>query len=357
MLSHLADRGSRRVGLDLIRGIAIALVLLRHAWPAIFAGAGIVGVVMFFALSGYLITSMLQREYIATGAVSFRRFGALRALRLVPALAFMLLVFVIIESIFNPLGDRGVIVQTVLAALFYLRDLPLPFATSPAINTLWTLAVEEQFYLVWPVLLVAALRRSAVGKLVVFSIVFLLLASSASVLAFANDPATVYILPTTWASSLVIGAAAALYRERVVEALRRTRVSDPAVLVSCAVVFAALSLTPDAKNLAVMYIFGGPIVAVMTVGLIVVVERWDALPFRALEPVRMLGVVSYGVYLWNALTLNWLSFTGQWSGLLSIVATVLLAIISWHSVERVGRALRLRLLGRSALAKVGSSNR
>ena len=83
-------RDGRIAGLDLIRGLAIALVLLRHAWPSTFAGGGIVGVVMFFALSGYLITGLLLSDIRRLGRVRYVRFYRNRALRLVPALVLML---------------------------------------------------------------------------------------------------------------------------------------------------------------------------------------------------------------------------------------------------------------------------
>lgn len=340
----------RLPGLDVIRGIAIALVLLRHSWPAVFAGAGIVGVVMFFTLSGYLITSMLQRELASTGRVSFSRFALARAMRLLPALALMLLVFAFVESVFNPLGDRSTVGPSVAAALLYLRDFPLPFSTSPAINTLWTLAVEEQFYLFWPIILVTALRHRAIGRTLAVTIAGLIVASSVSVAVFAKDPGTVYILPTTWASSLLIGAAAAVYRDRVLALLRAA--SGPRWLMMSVVgaLLATLALYPDAKNTAWIYLAGGPLIAVLTVVLIFVMQEWKSLPWRLLEPVRLLGLVSYAVYVWNALVVNWCVPLGAFSGIASIVFTILLGIVSWFTVERPARWLRMRMVARSPVA-------
>jgi peptidoglycan/LPS O-acetylase OafA/YrhL len=334
----------RLPGLDVIRGIAIALVLVRHSWPAVFAGAGIVGVVMFFTLSGYLITSLLQRELATTGRVSFSRFALMRAIRLVPALALMLVVFAIVESVFNPLGDRSTVALTIAAALLYLRDFPLPFATSPAINTLWTLAVEEQFYLFWPAILVFATRRRVVGKTIVIALAGLIVASSVSVGVFAYDPATVYILPTTWASSLVVGAAAAVYRDRVVALLRAASRFRMPMMVAVAVLLAALSLYPSAKNTVWIYVVGGPTIAILTVVLIFVLGEWKSLPWRALEPVRLLGLVSYAVYIWNAIVLEWCVPMGPLSGIASIAITLLFGVVSWFTVERAARWLRRRIV-------------
>jgi peptidoglycan/LPS O-acetylase OafA/YrhL len=321
----------------------------------VFPGAGIVGVVMFFTLSGYLITSLLRREVATTGRVSYRRFALMRAIRLLPALSLMLVVFAIVESVFNPLGDRSTVVPTVLAAFLYLRDFPLPFNTSPAINTLWTLAVEEQFYLFWPAILVMAIRRRVVGKTLVISIAGLVAVSAVSVGIFASDPATVYILPTTWASSLLVGAAAAVYRERILALLHAASRFRAPMMAAVAVILAALSLYPSAKNTVWIYLLGGPMIAILTVALIFVFGAWKSLPWRALEPVRILGLVSYAVYIWNALVLSWCASLGALSGIASIVFTLLFGAVSWFTVERAARWVRRRILAKSASATEGTT--
>jgi peptidoglycan/LPS O-acetylase OafA/YrhL len=256
----------------------------------------------------------------------------------------MLVVFAIVESVFNPLGDRSTVPLTIAAALLYLRDFPLPFATSPAINTLWTLAVEEQFYLFWPAILVFATRRRVVGRTIVIALAGLIVASSVSVGVFAYDPATVYILPTTWASSLVVGAAAAVYRDRVVALLHAASRFRMPMMVAVAVLLAALSLYPNAKNTVWIYVVGGPTIAILTVVLIFVLGEWKSLPWRALEPVRLLGLVSYAVYIWNAIVLEWCVPMGPLSGIASIVITLLCGVVSWFTVERAARWLRRRIV-------------
>jgi peptidoglycan/LPS O-acetylase OafA/YrhL len=336
---------SRRLpGFDLLRGVAIGLVLLRHSWPTLFAGAGIVGVVMFFTLSGYLITGLLQRELSGTGVVSFRRFALRRAIRLLPALTLMLLVFAVVETAVNPLGDRPIVGQTIVAALLYLRDFPLPFATSPAINTFWTLAVEEQFYLLWPVILVTAIRHGFVGRILVIGVGGLVLISSISVGVFATDPATVYILPTTWSSALLIGASAAIYRERLAYSIGWVLRRRALLYITVGVIFAGVALFPGAKNSSWLYIVGGPAIACLTVVLILLLEDWRSLPTRMLEPLRRLGLISYAVYVWNSLVVNWFAPLGALSGVATLAATIMLGTASWFTVERLGGRLKSRLV-------------
>ncbi|MET4782797.1 acyltransferase [Glaciihabitans sp. UYNi722] len=332
----------RRPGYDVLRGLAIALVLLRHTWDQTFPGAGIVGVVVFFTLSGYLITGILDREVGRTSRISFSRFYMHRVLRLYPALLLMLIVFTVVESILNVLGDRAIVPQTVGAAMLYLRDFPLPFATSPAINTLWTLAVEEQFYLVWPALFLLAMRRKAINTLLLWAFVTLVVLCTVSALIFARDPATIYILPTTWSSTIVVGAAAYIHRDKIDRLVERSRVIRMMGLVVAVGALLGLSIFPDAKNSLWLYLVGGPLIAVLTVLLISICGRWSVLPTRFLEPLRLLGIISYAVYAWNALILDWLRAVGGFPHWVEIPSTILVAILSWITVEAWGRRARRR---------------
>src|SRR6476661_159015 len=120
----MTDEGSRRMpGLDVLRGLAILLVLMRHGLPEVFGNAGIVGVVVFFALSGYLITGVLTADHARTGTVSFLEFYRRRALRLFPPLLLLLLVFSVVELVTDRLHDRWYLPKTLVTALSYTSDL------------------------------------------------------------------------------------------------------------------------------------------------------------------------------------------------------------------------------------------
>ncbi|GAP55869.1 putative peptidoglycan O-acetyltransferase YrhL [Arthrobacter sp. Hiyo6] len=211
--AHQTAERPRLDGLDVLRGAAVGAVLLGHSWPGIFQGAGIVGVIVFFVLSGYLITGVLARDIQRHRKVRYGRFYAHRAFRLLPALILFLGVYAVVELAADVLGDRskGQIGYTLLAGFGYLKDLPLPFDVSLAIGPLWTLAVEEQFYLVWPALLALALRSNRQGRLIGWSAAVVLSLMTASVLGmllFAPQlHSLVYALPTTWGLGLIIGSA------------------------------------------------------------------------------------------------------------------------------------------------------
>ncbi|NAZ85058.1 acyltransferase family protein [Kineococcus indalonis] len=329
--------GGRRPGLDVLRGFAVLLVLLRHAAPETFGGAGIVGVVVFFCLSGYLITGILVREVRTTGHLALRRFYRNRALRLLPALALVVTAFAVVEVATDVLGDRAVVLPTVLLAVTYTSDLSLVLGVpiSEGLGHLWTLAVEEQFYLVWPLLVLAAARRGRTGLVVGALACVALVVQWATVAVAHRDASVLYTLPTSWAVTLLVGAATALHGERLARVLR-TPAGAVLPVLSAALLLGAC-LVPDAKALAATYVVGAPAVALCTSVLVVALQEAPAAPLRWAEPLRLLGLISYGAYLWNFLVVGWLAAvvgTGAAVGVAGIAATVALAVVSWFALER-----------------------
>lgn len=334
----MSPKRERIKGLDVLRGVAIGLVMLRHAWPETFGGAGIVGVVLFFALSGYLISGILMKDIDANGRVDYRRFYRNRVLRLIPAMVLLLIVFSGVELIIGPSnGTKGLVVGVAVAGL-YLQDL-LPFFAYPGINHLWTLAVEEQFYLVWPALLVLFVRKEFLRKGLIASILgaFSLCVLSVFLAASMFNVSVVYPLPTTWASALMIGGAARIFQYRVSEIYRR----HAGFLVGGAILFLVVfSFLPDAKWHAATYILGGPMIATSAVILINYLISWRNLPSKIWSPICSLGVVSYGAYLWNGPITHWIIDVLHLSPWITLPATIVAAVGSWSLVEK--HALRLK---------------
>src|SRR5215831_18555046 len=154
----LPERGNFRTDIEGLRGVAILLVVAFHAGVSWLAG-GYVGVDVFFVLSGYLITTMLAREVVATGDVDFAEFYARRARRLLPALVVVLLATLAIAMTAYAPIDRPAIATDARAVALHSVNVVFAsgavnyYATSdnPLLHT-WSLAVEEQFYVVWPLL-------------------------------------------------------------------------------------------------------------------------------------------------------------------------------------------------------------
>lgn len=316
---------TRRIqGLDLLRGIAVGLVVLRHAFPDACAGAGVVGVVMFFALSGHLITGLLLGELERTGTVDLRRFYVRRARRLVPALLVLVAGFALVTLLLDPLGDRASLGRDVLVALTWTGNLPR-LTPDGATFHLWTLATEEQFYLLWPALLALAFRRRVVLVLLAGAGVVCLLAALLTVLWLRAEPDLAYALPTSWAVCFVVGAASRVLAPRV---------AVPAWAPGAALVGLGLLSVVPLRGHALTYLLAGPAVALLTAVLLLAWRDWADVSARALRPVVWLGTVSYAAYLWNYPLTLWLRPHVDHAGLLAAVLTVPAAALSWHLVER-----------------------
>lgn len=310
----------RVAGLDLLRGIAVGMVVLRHALPEPFAGAGVVGVVMFFAISGYLITGLLTDERERTGRVDLRRFYARRARRLVPALVVLVAGVALVTLVLDPLGDRGSLPRDVLVALTWTGNLP-HLTPSGATFHLWTLATEEQFYLLWPGLpLVLGPRRALLVAVLASA-----MACALTVAWLREDLDLAYALPTVWAGCFVLGAAARVHRDR----LRLPAWAPPGALAGL-----GLLAVVELRGHLLTYLLGGPVIAALTCVLLLSWRSWTRVdgPLRALV---WLGTVSYGAYLWNYPLTLWLRPAGPASAaVIGVALTLVAAALSHRWVER-----------------------
>ncbi|SFK14057.1 acyltransferase [Cellulomonas sp. KH9] len=320
-----------RVGAwDALRGAAIALVMLRHAWPDVFPGAGVVGVVMFFALSGHLITGLLVDEAQETGRVDLRGFWWRRLRRLVPALVVLVVGFVVVTLTLDPLGDVDTLGRSVAVSLTYTANVPSVglVGVSPAIYHLWTLATEEQFYLVWPLVVVLAVRAGRLRTGVALAGLVAALLCVVTVVWFRADPDAAYPLATSWLGCFVVGAASRVLQDRWPRPA-----TGPAAVAAAVALLAVLSVV-DLRGHAATYLLAGPAVAVATVVLVQAGRRHVTLR-PAWRPLVALGTVSYGAYLWNYPLTLWLRPTlDDATGLVAVPATLLAAAASWWLVER-----------------------
>ena len=347
--------------MDGLRALAVLAVVWYHLSPRSLP-SGYLGVDVFMVVSGFLITGLLVREFDRTGRVHLAAFWGRRFRRLVPALVLMLFAVALWTHLAGPRALSPSIHSQGLAALFYVSNWKLIAdgvtyggavgASCPLVH-LWSLAVEEQFYLLWPPLLVGLLTISRGHRRRVAVVAGLGALASALLMArfFANGHDTIraYYGTDTRAQAFLIGALAALVapqlRERGRLVVRRLGVIG---LAGLAVV--VLTDVPD-----LLYRGGFAVVAVLA-AFAVVATTMPGPVTRGLDraPLRAIGRVSYGIYLWHwpaitLLTPERLGLTGLPVTVVRLAATGAGAAGSWFAIER--RLPRVRAV-RIAFASV-----
>jgi len=333
----LAIPDRRIAGLDVLRGISILLVLLHHGFPLLLPGGGVVGVVMFFTLSGFLITRSLLGEIAKKGRLDLPRFAWRRALRLLPPLWLMLAGYALITLLFDPLGERSSLPKTLFVSMTYTTDMPFNIGSHTVFH-LWTLATEAQFYLLWPAVILIGLKTKRMWLAMAAAGAIVLAGCLAGLSYAGSDFLMTYRFPTSWGLALVIGSVAALAAHRgfSFSSFGQTGLSKlglGAVVVVSLLVIGKLSLLLMPGESHTYFVFC-PLVAVATSLLILRWSTWEA-AWRPMRLLILLGMVSYGAYLWNYPIVIWLRHWNEaWSGPLSLVLTLIMATLSWKLLER-----------------------
>jgi peptidoglycan/LPS O-acetylase OafA/YrhL len=355
----------RRLGqvpaLDGLRAVAVLLVVFSHT-PLLtgpgftgigpidrLAKGGFLGVDVFFVLSGFLITALLLREQADNGRVGFWAFYQRRALRLLPALVLLLLAHAIYAEATGLSRDHEL--KSIGAALVYLYNwLPLVDFDAPAqgLGHLWSLAIEEQFYLLWPAVLILFLgvRRNAN---LVLAVIVAAIAAIGLHRIFVWESADSWIFPfvrtDTRADSLLVGAllAAMWVRYRT-----PNRGLAPAAWIATAVVAVSILFADPERPFVYRGGFTAVAFAVAVVVLAVVDGRWIGTRVLSFGPLRLIGRVSYGLYLWHlAVFFAVARYTPDWPTPARIVfafgLTALFTALSWHFVEQPALRLKHRL--------------
>ncbi len=333
--------------LDGLRGVAILLVLLSHAHAPLFEGA-FYGVDLFFVLSGFLITSLLLMEIERSGTVDYWRFCRRRLYRLMPALVLFLAVYCLVAPLLWPgLTD---IYSDALVSLLYLADYGIAFFDSPdTLLHMWSLSVEEHYYLLWPLVLLGLVRWSRPGRLWRAILVLALLAWAWRVLWIVQGQKfyEIFFRFDTRMTGLLMGsllAALLLEQPRWFQALR-TRLAHGVWLV-LAVPLLLAQAWDDMNALA----WGMSVVECATAVVLLSVldgrgAAYEALSHRFLVQV---GKLSYGIYLWHYPVVRYLRADLPWQAtvVLGFLISLALAAVSFYTIERW--AMRRRDRGRTA---------
>jgi peptidoglycan/LPS O-acetylase OafA/YrhL len=336
--------------LDGIRGIAILLVVAHHTHAVLapsagwFPTGGFLGVDVFFVLSGFLITSLLIGEHARTRRLRLWRFYGRRALRLLPALFVLLGAYLVYAYVSGLPG--GPARAGVLAIAFYYNNWRVAFTLkgAPGLGGLWSLAVEEQFYVVWPLVLFALLwiRRPAIIATTITATIIAVAVHRAQLWQTPGSWLALYIRTDTRADSLLVGAlVAVLWNARKVP---RRGVATAGTIGAVIVVASVFHF-----NFTDSFLYhGGFTIVAVAVGVVIIASLespWFARPVLRATVLRAAGRVSYGLYLWHiAIFFAVARYGTAWGAPLRILAAYPLVaavtLLSWRYVERPALALK-----------------
>ncbi len=340
-------------GLDGLRALAVLAVIAYHLnlpW----APGGLLGVGIFFVLSGYLITDILVAQWQFSGSLNLMVFWLGRARRLLPALFVMLAGVIVWLSICDPVR-LSLLWNDVIAAVFYTSNWWLifhqvsyfaSFGPPSPLGHLWSLAIEEQFYLLWPLLLSLGMRCiPRRGRLIglIIALAFTSAISMAIIYQPGMDPSRVYYGTDTRSFALLIGAALALvWPSRRLSADLPPR---PRLFLDAAggVALLAVLLMIWQSNQYQTFLYRGGLFlfAIISAVLVAVLAHPASRLGRifGMQPLRWLGVCSYGIYLWHypviILTNPGINTQGTSVALASeqMLLSILLAAVSWYFIE------------------------
>ena len=348
-----------RADIQGLRAVAVSLVLLYHLWPNRLTG-GFVGVDVFFVISGFLITSHLVKRMPRTGR-DLAEFWARRIRRLLPAALLVLVATLLASRLFGPDTQWENTALDAMAAALYGENWRLATsavdylasenAASP-VQHFWSLSVEEQFYIFWPVvilllgLLAFKLRLSRLRTVLVGLTVIVALSLTYSIVATHQEPASAYFVTPTRVWELGVGAllavAVATLGDRPLLGPPTSKVRSILALLGFALVavaaFSYTAKTPFPGWQALLPIIG----AAMVIGANSDGTGFSPTRILALRPVQWLGDISYSVYLWHWPMIVLLPYvSGGHLGLLDkvavLAASLVLGTLSKKYVEDIVR--------------------
>jgi len=348
--------------LDGLRGAAILGVMIFHSGASFFKG-GFIGVDIFFVLSGFLITTLLIQEFDASGSVSLKNFYMRRVLRLGPALVAFLIVFCLVSfAVLSQENAQRNYVDAIIS-LAYLTNWARAFSIHPPdfLGHTWSLSIEEQFYIVWPIILLTMLRVSKKRHhVVVVAVAIALLSWIFRVYLSMNaaPPERLYNGLDTRADTLMVGCtlgillSSGLVSEKAKKILQKLLV----VIAPFSVAFLlAFSMFSDSSDPQRYYYWGFIVVALLTAALILDVlmnSQSIVKKFLAMRWLVWVGSISYGLYLWHYpiyRTMSALGFHDLDIITIGSLVTFIVAALSYYLMERPLLKLKKRFARASAL--------
>lgn len=343
-------------GLDGVRAVAVIAIIIYHLNPQWLSG-GFLGVDTFFVISGYLITSLLLTEYHNTGKIELMSFWLRRVKRLIPAVLFLVMGVIVLSLIFMPTEIQKVRADTI-AAIFYVSnwwyimqnvDYFEQFAVQP-LKHLWSLAIEEQFYLVFPIVLLSLLSfiRRLKSIRIIFLILLVISMIAMMVLYVPNENvARVYFGTDTRIQTLLMGVLLALVwppfqLKAKVNRQMRTMI-DTAGVVGLAILFICFKFVSETNSI----LYYGGFFLISTVTLLVIASSVHPsgyfAKFLGNKVFTFIGSRSYSLYLWHypiIVLIHHQFVQGQIPPLVYVVEILLMVLMAEFSYKFIEQPFR-----------------
>lgn len=341
--------------LDGLRGIAILSVVVHHQLTPFSLRGGFLGVDLFFVLSGFLITSLLLAEFGKTGSISLKKFYMRRLLRLGPALLIYLAAGLLV-TYHTQLVDLTRQLKLIAIAVFYSTNWRMAFGWDKALDPtsiIWSLSIEEQFYLVWPLVLFGCLALKVGRRYIVAGLVLVILAILVHrylLLEAAADLSRLYYGTDTRADALLVGCVFAFLNVTATfwKAKNWLNLAGVGSVVGLVILVSTADFSDE-------FLYrGGFTVAALLSGIVILVAanspHWifsAVLRFRLL---RWFGKISYGLYLWHWLVVRSTSlyYLGYWEPWAKLALAVGIAAASFYLIETPFNKLKTRFAIKSS---------
>jgi len=343
---HLGYRRS----LNGLRGVAIIFVLLWHGGVT-GSGFGFIAVNTFFVLSGFLITCLLVEEYDKFNNISLKRFYFRRALRLLPALIVMLMAFLAFVFLADPHGRAMRELNEALLALFYFSNWSVVYHLGRHISLAhtWSLSVEEQFYIIWPGILLWLLAKTSRSSLLCWIFLAAFVAVVLRIGLFVGsttnlsgnilplDPVRLWMGTDTRADSLLLGCFAGVLISSNIAPHREWFM--PVLKLSAMVSGAGLLLLGTCNYESAWMIYGGWFLASVFAMILIIhlVSGPQSLMHLLLENSVLvyIGQISYGLYVWHfPILIAMQQHQLPWQHLMYLLPVLIVALVSYYLVEK-----------------------
>lgn len=343
-------------GLDGVRAVAVIAIIIYHLNPQWLSG-GFLGVDTFFVISGYLITSLLLTEYHNTGKIELMSFWLRRVKRLIPAVLFLVMGVIVLSLIFMPMEIQKVRADSI-AAIFYVSnwwyimqnvDYFEQFAVQP-LKHLWSLAIEEQFYLVFPIVLLSLLSfiRRLKSIRIIFLILLVISMIAMMVLYVPNENvARVYFGTDTRIQTLLMGVLLALvwppFQLKAKVNTQMRMMIDTAGVVGLAILFICFKFVSETNSI----LYYGGFFLISTVTLLVIASSVHPsgyfAKFLGNKVFTFIGSRSYSLYLWHypiIVLIHHQFVQGQIPPLVYVVEILLMVLMAKFSYKFIEQPFR-----------------